>query len=141
MKPGPTSGTPHAGRVATVVALAAALALGAGAVHQRSHAQTASAPAELPTAKGALEDPYGEAQRAKGGVATPKAKSYSPYAGRSYPTQVYFGATHHHTANSGDAFATGNRLGREDAYRLARGEEVVTSTGIAARMGGLSTSW
>ena len=135
MEAQPPNGTTPAGRVATVAALTAALALGAGLGHRHSHAQTAPASAELPPAKGALEDPYGEPQRAKGGAAMPKAKSYSPYAGRSYPTRVYFGDTHHHTANSGDAFAAGNRLGPEDAYRLARGEEVVTSTGIAAKMG------
>jgi hypothetical protein len=95
----------------------------------------AGASADEVPAKGAVEDPYGEANRAKGGAAAPKAKSYSPYAGRKYPTRVYFGDTHHHTMNSGDAFANGNRLGPEEAYRLARGEEVVTSTGIAAKMG------
>jgi hypothetical protein len=55
---------------------------------------------------------------------------YSPYAGRAYPTQVFFGDTHHHTANSGDAFMNGDRLGPEEAYRFARGEEVVSSTGV-----------
>ena len=34
-------------------------------------------------------------------VATPAARGYSPYAGRKYPTQVYWGDTHHHTSNSG----------------------------------------
>ena len=61
-------------------------------------------------------------------------KSYSPYAGRSYPTRVYFGDTHHHTSNSGDAFMNGNRLSPEDAYRFARGEEVVTSSGLPAKL-------
>ncbi|MGB5282470.1 MAG: DUF3604 domain-containing protein, partial [Arenicellales bacterium] len=41
---------------------------------------------------------------------------YSPYAKRDYPTRVYFGDTHHHTANSGDAFMNGDRLSPEDAY-------------------------
>jgi hypothetical protein len=95
------------------------------------------APAAEPevAAKGIADDPYGDANRAKGVPAGAKAKSYSPYAGRKYPTRVFFGDTHHHTMNSGDAFAGGNRLGPEEAYRLARGEEVVTSTGIAAKMG------
>ncbi len=62
------------------------------------------------------------------------AKSYSPYAGRNYPVQVYFGDTHHHTANSGDAFLNGDRLGPERAYRFARGEEVVSSTGIPVKL-------
>ena len=59
---------------------------------------------------------------------------YSPYAKRHYPTEVYFGDTHHHTANSGDAFMNGDRLSPEDAYRFARGEEIVTSTGIPAKL-------
>jgi len=59
---------------------------------------------------------------------------YSPYAGRKYPTRVYFGDTHLHTAYSGDSFMGGNRLGPEEAYRFARGEEVITSTGQPARL-------
>jgi len=55
---------------------------------------------------------------------------YSPYAGRNFPTQVYFGDTHHHTANSGDAFMNGDRLSPAQAYRFARGEEVMSSSGI-----------
>ncbi len=68
-------------------------------------------------------------------TAVPKTKEhYSPYAGRDYPTRVYFGDTHHHTANSGDAFMGGNRLSPADAYRFARGEEVVSSTGIPVKL-------
>jgi len=60
--------------------------------------------------------------------------TYSPYAEKTYPTQVYFGDTHHHTANSGDAFMNGDRLGPEQAYRLARGEEVISSTGVPVKL-------
>jgi hypothetical protein len=60
--------------------------------------------------------------------------NYSPYAGKQYPNQVFFGDTHHHTANSGDAFMNGDRLGPEDAYRFARGEEVVSSSGVPAKL-------
>ncbi|MFQ6538628.1 MULTISPECIES: DUF3604 domain-containing protein [Aphanothece] len=63
-----------------------------------------------------------------------RAKPYSPYAGRTYPTRVFFGDTHHHTANSGDAFMGGNRLSPEQAYRFARGEEVVSSTGQPVKL-------
>jgi hypothetical protein len=59
---------------------------------------------------------------------------FSPYAGRSFPTQVYFGDTHLHTSMSMDAGAFGARLGPEDAYRFARGEEVTSSTGLQARL-------
>ncbi len=60
--------------------------------------------------------------------------NFSPYAGKKYPTRVYFGDTHHHTANSGDAFMNGNRLSPEQAYRFARGEEVVSTTGVPVRL-------
>ena len=62
------------------------------------------------------------------------SKDYSPYADRNYPTRVYFGDTHHHTANSGDAFMNGNQLDPQDAYRFARGEQVVSSSGLAVKL-------
>jgi len=63
-----------------------------------------------------------------------KTKKFSPYAGRDYPTDVYWGDTHVHTNISLDAGAFGNRLGLDDAYRFARGEEVVSSTGLLAKL-------
>ncbi len=59
---------------------------------------------------------------------------YSPYAGNRYPTRPLFGDTHLHTSQSFDAIAFGNFLGPEDAYRFARGEEVISSTGQPARL-------
>jgi hypothetical protein len=59
---------------------------------------------------------------------------YSPYAGRNFPTQVYWGDTHLHTAMSMDAGAFGNRLGLEEAYRFARGEEVTSATGLRVKL-------
>jgi hypothetical protein len=61
-------------------------------------------------------------------------KSYSPYAGRQTALMPLWGDSHLHTAISMDAGAFGNRLGLDDAYRFARGDEVVTSTGIRARL-------
>lgn len=58
-----------------------------------------------------------------------KEAGYSPYAGKNYPTQVLWGDTHLHTNLSLDARAFGVTLGPEDAYRLARGEEIETSHG------------
>ena len=63
-----------------------------------------------------------------------KQPGYSPYAGRHFPTRPFFGDTHLHTSSSFDAVAFGNRLGPEDAYRFARGEEVVSSTGVPAKL-------
>jgi hypothetical protein len=59
---------------------------------------------------------------------------YSPYAGERHPTRVFWGDTHHHTANSGDAFTVGNRLGPENSYRFARGEEIVSASGQPVRL-------
>jgi|SRR5215475_7842197 len=56
-------------------------------------------------------------------------KSYSPYVDRGYPTRVYWADTHLHTSQSFDSVMFGNRLGPEEAYRLARREEVTSSTG------------
>ena len=58
---------------------------------------------------------------------------FSPYAGRSFPTKVLFGDTHLHTAVSVDA-GTMNRIGQEDAYRFARGEEVTSTGGLRAKL-------
>ncbi len=74
---------------------------------------------------GAPEKTPAEAEEAR--------KAYSPYA-RKYPTRVYFGDTHHHTMNSGDAFMNGDRLSPEDSYRFARGEEVTSSTGVPVKL-------
>ena len=62
-------------------------------------------------------------------------KAYSPYAQRDFPSQVYWGDTHLHTGLSMDAGLFGARLGLEDAYRFARGEEVMASTGQPAKLG------
>jgi hypothetical protein len=56
-------------------------------------------------------------------------RGYSPYADRGFPTLPLWGDTHLHTSNSPDAFAFGNRLGPEEAYRFARGETVTSATG------------
>lgn len=72
----------------------------------------------------------GTVNEMKPSVAEKRTNShYSPYTGEDFPTQVYFGDTHHHTSNSGDAFMNGDRLSPEDSYKFAMGEEVVSSTG------------
>ena len=61
-------------------------------------------------------------------------KAYSPYAQRSFPSNVYWGDTHLHTGLSLDAGLFGNILGHADAYRLARGEEIKSSTGLPVKL-------
>ncbi len=61
-------------------------------------------------------------------------KHFSPYAGRNFPTQVFWGDTHLHTALSMDAGAFGARLTPVDAYRFARGEELTSSTGLQVKL-------
>jgi hypothetical protein len=61
--------------------------------------------------------------------------SYSPYVGRDYPTNVYFGDTHLHTSISLDAFGDGNTtVGPNEAYRWAKGEEVAGDDGMPTRI-------
>ena len=62
-------------------------------------------------------------------------KAYSPYAQRSFPDRVFWGDTHLHTGLSMDAGLFGARLGLDDAYRFARGEEVMASSGQPAKLG------
>jgi hypothetical protein len=62
-------------------------------------------------------------------------KAYSPYAERSFPSHVYWGDTHLHTGLSMDAGLFGARLGLDEAYRFARGEQVMASSGQPAKLG------
>jgi hypothetical protein len=61
-------------------------------------------------------------------------KEYSPYLEIGYPQRVFWGDTHVHSSYSTDAGMTGNRLGPDEAYRFARGEMVVSSSGVRARL-------
>ena len=66
-------------------------------------------------------------------------KIYSPYVertvtDRNFAEGLFWGDTHLHTSSSADAGMLGNKLGPEDAYRFALGEEVITSTGQRARL-------
>jgi len=62
-------------------------------------------------------------------TATAQEKNYSPYADRPYATQVFWGDQHQHTSHSPDAGLVGDRLGPDDAYRFARGEQLRSSSG------------
>jgi hypothetical protein len=83
-------------------------------------AYSAAFAAEVHHSEEALEKAFGE-------------KQFSPYVGRNYPTRALFGDQHLHTMVSVDA-GTLNRLGQEDAYRFARGEEVTSTTGVRAKL-------
>jgi len=54
---------------------------------------------------------------------------YSPYAGRAYADNVFFGDMHFHTELSFDAGLIGTSLDVHDGYRMARGEKVLSNTG------------
>ena len=74
---------------------------------------------------------YGEEPSQGGHLVT---NEYSPYLDIGYPQRVFWGDTHMHTAYSTDAGMVGNRLGPDEAYRFARGEMVVSSSGVRARL-------
>jgi len=61
-------------------------------------------------------------------------KEYSPYVDQNYPLRPLFGDTHLHTSFSTDAGLIGNRLGPDEAYRFARGEEITSSIGVRAKL-------
>lgn len=63
-----------------------------------------------------------------------KPRPYSPYADRKFPTRPFFGDTHLHTGFSMDAGAFGCRLSPRDAYRFARGEQIIASSGQPAKL-------
>ncbi|VAX06890.1 FIG00801583: hypothetical protein [hydrothermal vent metagenome] len=67
-------------------------------------------------------------------TAKEKVAPYSPYAQRNFPEKPLWGDTHLHTAISFDAGAFGATLLPDDAYRFAKGEEVVSSTGQPVRL-------
>jgi hypothetical protein len=81
-----------------------------------------------------LAQDTGEPDKAAIEKSLPAKRPYSPYAGRSFPTRVYWGDTHLHTDLSFDAGAAGARLGPSDAYRFAKGEEVTSSSGQRVKL-------
>lgn len=83
---------------------------------------TDSALAQITPSKQSLADVY-------------PGKAYSPYAQRNFPSEVFWGDTHLHTGLSVDAGLFGARLGLDEAYRFARGEEVMASSGQPAKLG------
>lgn len=68
-------------------------------------------------------------------TATADGKPYSQPSGpQTIPPRVLWGDAHLHTFNSFDAGMMGTRLTPDDAFRFARGDEVVSSTGVPAKL-------
>jgi hypothetical protein len=87
-----------------------------------------------PAAAGAQQITPSQAYRPADTTRFHKAPGYSPYAGRHYPTRPLFGDEHVHTGWSGDAGMSGTTLSPEDAFRFARGEEVISTSGQPAQL-------
>ncbi len=79
------------------------------------------------------QEPGNHEALTKDDIANITKPEYSPYAGRNFPTHVLWGDTHLHTAISVDA-GTMNRIGQEDAFRFARGEEITTTHGLRVKL-------
>ncbi|NCF51401.1 DUF3604 domain-containing protein [Gammaproteobacteria bacterium] len=92
----------------------------------------ATALSALLVATAYAQDPMPSAESLQN--AFPERENYSPYANRNFPTQVFWGDTHLHTGMSLDAGAFGATLTPDDAYRFARGMEVVSSTGQRVKL-------
>lgn len=60
---------------------------------------------------------------------------YSRPADSDYPKDVFWGDTHLHTRNSADAYSLGNmNLTPADAYRFARGAEIIAHNGMRVQL-------
>ncbi|MBW2396665.1 MAG: DUF3604 domain-containing protein, partial [Deltaproteobacteria bacterium] len=62
------------------------------------------------------------------------AQEYSPYVDQDFPQRVFWGETHLHTTYSTDAGLFGTRLTPDAAYRFAKGEEIVSNTGVRTKI-------
>lgn len=91
-------------------------------------------PLMLFLADGAAASDAGQPNAAALAKVANKKPGYSPYAGRTYPARIFWGDTHVHTSTSFDAGAFGSTLGPRDAYRFARGEEVLSNSGQRVKM-------
>lgn len=70
---------------------------------------------------------------ARENVKAPEAV-YSPYVEDHFPINVYFGDTHLHSSWSTDSGMAGGTAGPDVAYRISRGEAVVSTTGQPVKL-------
>lgn len=63
-----------------------------------------------------------------------KGQHYSPFVGQDLPNRVFWGETHLHTSYSWDAGLVGNTLGPGEAYRFAKGQQVIASSGQPVKL-------
>jgi len=66
-------------------------------------------------------------------VSAPK-QEYSPFVGQHYPDDVLFGDTHLHTSWSTDAGMVGTTVSPDEAYHLAKGGTITSSTGWQVKL-------
>ncbi len=59
---------------------------------------------------------------------------FMAYGAESFPTKALFGDTHLHTKLSGDARGYGLTLSPEDAYRIAKGEPIKSTSGRTVQL-------
>jgi len=97
---------------------------GAASQAESEESPPSASAAEVPAVMNAYEDASLAQDR----------DEYSPYLERNYALRPLFGDTHLHTSFSTDAGLIGNRLGPDEAYRFARGEEVTSSAGVRAKL-------
>lgn len=63
-----------------------------------------------------------------------KKPEYSPYVDQHFPNRVLWGDTHLHTILSFDDGFLGTKLGPDEAFRFARGEEMLSNTGLRVKL-------
>ena len=68
------------------------------------------------------------------GEVSDKAKTYSPFVNFEAPDRVFWGESHLHSSYSWDAGLVGNTLGPDEAYRFAKGEQVMASSGQQVKL-------
>ncbi len=125
--------TCNSNRTIRLTVLASLTVLSAGVFSAEPDAAGIGAGAAQPAAvKGVGYSPF--ATGGQPGKPFPKGRDQY-MGGEAGSRSLYFGDTHVHTSYSADAAFMGATLGPEDAYRVARGEEVISNTGLAARLG------